>query len=771
MNKFRPMVLATLTLWILTPCLGSDPIPDPAAWVDQTRDMAARKMEALARSSAFSYRSDRGYDVTRYALFLTPDFTTRSLTARTVVSAESTIDALSVAQFDLGDRMTVLSIQSNGQDLPFTRTGSLLDITLDHPYSTGEIFSIDIVYTGPPRFWTFVFTDHQGLPMFSTMAEPNGAREWWPCNDQPTDKATVEVHATVPDWMEIASNGLQTGDVDHGDGTHTVSWSTDYVLATYLVSCAGADYARIDDTYVSQDGQTELPVPVFIPPDLEAPARIDFADTVDMIGFFARSFGEYPFMLEKYGQVAVNTGGGMEHQTITHINKEYISGHGLMNLVSHELAHMWWGDCITMETWPDIWLNEGFATYSAALYTEYRFGPAALDAIMTGYASEPFAGTVYDPVQLFGDTVYLKGAWVLHMLRDMLGDDLFFDILRTYFADDRFRFGNASTDDFISLCETVSARDLSWFFDQWLHRVDRPSLDVSWDYAPAGEGFSVAISIDQVQDDGLFYTLPMILRVVTDSGVFDSPITLDALHSTFDISVEGIPRAITLDPDNHVLKWVNPGPSQFRITNERRLASAAYGAIYSEQIDTANGTPPITMSLVQGTLPPGITLSADGAMSGFPIQSGTYSFTLQAVDSRGYPMTARSEHLIKVGVQKFTAALACNQTEYASGDRFTVRLSLENRTGEPLDLILYMILDVADEFLFISPIPAFPSFSSEPFGYAFISDANFTASADIFDFIVPDSAAGIDGAFHCGSLNPANGSLWGALVTEPFSIR
>lgn len=771
MSLFRLLSILILTSILIanvSPILSDSP-PDPDLWTAQTRLIAFEKWSSLSQSPEFTYRDDRGYDVTHYALFLTPDFSTRSLTGRTVISALSTRTDLSIAQFDFGSRMTVLSVKTGEQELEFNHTDGLIDVTLDHLYSLSEPFTIDIVYTGIPKFWTFVFTDHAGLPMFSTMAEPIGAREWWPCNDQPTDKATVEIHATVPDWMAIASNGLKTNDLDHGDGTRTISWASNYVMPTYLVSCAGSDYVEIPYEYVSLDQQTTMPVPVYIQPDLEASARIDFADTVDMIEYFASSFGEYPFLLEKYGQAAVNTGGGMEHQTITHINKGYISGHGLMNLVSHELAHMWWGDCITMETWPDIWLNEGFATYSAALYTEHRFGYESLRNIMDSYATTQFEGTVYDPVQLFGDTVYLKGAWVLHMLRGMLGDSTFFAILQSYYADDRFRFGNATTAEFTALCSSVSGLDLTGFFDQWLFRDDRPSYMFSWDYSASEEGFLVTVSIDQVQE-GELYAMPMELLIVTDDGDVRSQITVDDAHESFEIPVTGLPRDISLDPDSWVLKWLSPALDQFQISTARKLPVANYGSLYSCRIDTLNGIPPITFSVVSGELPPGISLDASGNLSGFPLKKGSYVFTIQAEDSRSLPISARKELLLKIGAESFHCSLSCNTT-YLPGDVMTVHLDLENKTEEPLNVQLYMGLEIGGAFFFISPFPEFPAFSNEPYGYDFTAEADFEVSSELFRIAIPSESADVSGSWHIGAVNPANGTVWGEISSSSFSIQ
>ncbi len=224
----------------------------------------------------------------------------------------------------------------------------------------------------------------------------------------------------------------------------------------------------------------------------------------------------------------VPNGGGMEHQTITHINAQYIGHGGKPNsLIAHELAHMWWGDYITMSEWPHIWLNESFATYSDALYQEYVYGSDHLRNLMWSYANQDYPGSIYDPVYLFHSIVYTKGAFVLHMLRNIVGDPDFWLILQTYYADQRFAYGNASTEDFRSICESVYGEDLEWFFEQWIYGTKRPTIRYGWEYAPVArfqplqgrvlpaESYVTTVTLKQVQQDLPLFRFPLDIRLET----------------------------------------------------------------------------------------------------------------------------------------------------------------------------------------------------------------------------------------------------------------
>ncbi|MEE9464209.1 MAG: M1 family aminopeptidase, partial [Candidatus Neomarinimicrobiota bacterium] len=240
-------------------------------------------------------------------------------------------------------------------------------------------------------------------------------------------------------------------------------------------------------------------------------------------------------------------------------------GHFGENLSVHELAHQWWGDKITNTTWGDIWLNEGFASYAEALYFEDQFGSEYYHEYMDAM-NFPFENTIFVEdtsvvKNIFTSTVYEKGAWLLHMLRHVVGDSTFFDILLAYSNDPRFAYGNATSAGFQDVCETVADTTLDWFFNAWLHQTGRPVYRHEWGATEVEGSPAVELTIIQTQapQNGLF-SMPLDIGITTDTG--DTLVTVinDEEFQTFTIPLAAAPQALTIDPDDWVLKEIAVDP-------------------------------------------------------------------------------------------------------------------------------------------------------------------------------------------------------------------
>ncbi|MCP4580963.1 MAG: M1 family metallopeptidase, partial [candidate division Zixibacteria bacterium] len=272
----------------------------------------------------------------------------------------------------------------------------MISITLDHEYDTGEEFTTVVYYNGHPPgsyFGSFTWETHGGgNPIISTLSEPEGAREWWPCKDQPRDKSdSSDVKITIPDDLVGTSNGLLTEVIDNGDGTLTYCWHNSYPITTYLISVSISNYEEFTDWYVNTDGDS-MPIVNYVYPEHFDDAQEDLGITAEVMEIFAELFGEYPFMREKYGHSIFPWGGAMEHQCNKSYGDGLITGHHYYDyIVAHELAHMWFGDMISPDIWPEIWMNEGFASYSEALWTEAIQGYEAYRSYMNN------ANRVNDP--------------------------------------------------------------------------------------------------------------------------------------------------------------------------------------------------------------------------------------------------------------------------------------------------------------------------------------------------------------------------------------
>jgi len=299
--------------------------------------------------------------------------------------------------------------------------------------------------------------------------EPNGAPTLFPVNDHPTDKATYEFRITAPADLEVAANGLLTGTED-GAGVKTWSYESSHPMASYLVQIVISDLKFEEST-----GPGGLPIRHAI--DTGTIDKVDPAvDRIgDMIQFYSDRFGPYPF--EAYGMVVLDAplGVALETQTLSTFD---ITMAGDEDVVAHELAHQWFGDDVSVASWQDIWLNEGFATYAQWMWTEDRGGPTA-DAMATDTNANPSSYPLPpgDPGagRMFDGSVYQRGALTLHVLRRTIGDDDFFELLKTWV--DHYGGDAAGTADFEALAEEVSGQELTPLFDAWLRAPAMPDLD------------------------------------------------------------------------------------------------------------------------------------------------------------------------------------------------------------------------------------------------------------------------------------------------------
>jgi hypothetical protein len=279
-----------------------------------------------------------------------------------------------------------------------------------------------------------------------------------------------------------------------------------------------------------------------------------------MMEAFNNLFGPYPF--EKYGMAAVEpfAYGGMENQTMTTINRSWVNGQRNNEFgIAHELAHQWWGDMVTMSDFRHIWLNEGFATYAEALFSEYFYGDSTYAPRIARYQEIYFfydqvigRFPLYDPVAYFNAAEYYKGALVLHMLRGIVGDDDFFAGLLAYGA--QYRYGNASTEDFRDVMETVSGIDLDYFFHEWIYEQGYPEYRYAWNYSESGNGYDVNLNMLQVQQNAPVFAMPIQLKIETNLG--DTIVTIynSQQYEAFRIFVHGLPTGLIFDPNQWIVK-------------------------------------------------------------------------------------------------------------------------------------------------------------------------------------------------------------------------
>ncbi|HTY58074.1 MAG TPA: M1 family metallopeptidase, partial [Bacteroidota bacterium] len=443
---------------------------------------AALAPQAVRSRGAFA---DPGIHVTHYRLRLRLTPSTGVLTGDVAALVVCAADSLSSVMFDFSGSMTVDSVTGGGGSRPFAQFLQGMQVQLDRTYRRGETFLLDTYYRGTPAgsgFGSFVSTSQNGAPWVWTLSEPYGAGDWWPSKDDNGDKAdSLDMFVTVPAGLKAGSNGILIAAQPNPDGTTTFHWSERYPIAAYLVSLAVTNYTEIDDwfAYTAADS---MPIINYLLPSTAAAGTGALRETKEMLRIFSDAYGLYPFVREKYGHAEFGWGGAMEHQTMTS------TSNFVENTLSHELAHQWFGDMITCANWQSLWLNEGFAVFSESVFLERYYGPAAYRAHIGSVMANALnaTGTLYvqdttTVAALFNfNRVYAKGAWVLHMLRHVLGDSLFFRSMRAYAADARFRYRSATTEGFRSVCESVAGKDLGYFFDEWVYGEGYPRYTYGW---------------------------------------------------------------------------------------------------------------------------------------------------------------------------------------------------------------------------------------------------------------------------------------------------
>ena len=507
--------------------------------------------------------TDNNIDVKYYKLDLRISTSPNYLNGVVTVKAVSKIDGLIAVSLDLLNTMTIDSILVEGESTAFLQHPTTVTITLNRSYGNGEMVVLEVYYRGVPvttGFGSFVFASHGTVPWVWSLSEPYGARDWWPCNDHPSDKAdSADIWVTTDSALKVGSNGKLTATINNGDGTTTWRWSERYPIATYLISIAITNYASFSNWFLYAPTDS-MEVLNFVLPEHLPGALTSLPKVIDMLRIFSDKLGLYPFIEEKYGHAEFGWGGAMEHQTMTSATYNAFAEY----VVAHELAHQWFGNLITCANWPNLWLNEGFATYCEAIYSEEKYGPGqywsdmnAKMAIAKGAVGSIFAQDTSNILILFdGARTYRKGATVLHMLRHVLGDSVFFLSLKSYATDARFQFGTATTEDFQNVCETVSGQQLNYFFSQWIYGENYPRYSYSWSAQPSEGRWDVIVQITQTTgtSNPSFFSMPIDFKL--SSLGWDTTVVLFNSYNgqLFTANTSTEPTSVELDPNNWILR-------------------------------------------------------------------------------------------------------------------------------------------------------------------------------------------------------------------------
>lgn len=515
------------------------------------------------------------YDVRFYFLDIEANDYNTFLKGNVSILAVPTVPSLDTIVFELIDEMTVDSVILEEAPASFYQQNNNIYITPDQPPEAPNIFEVRIFYHGQPSAGGFfngissAYSSDWDINVTWTLSEPFNARQWWPTKQVLEDKAdSCWVFITTDSTNMAGSQGLLTNISQMDNGKVRYEWKSRYPIDYYLISIAVADYQEYNIYAHPQQLQGDsILIQNFIydRAGFLGTYKIGIDKTALFLELFCDLFGMYPFVEEKYGHCFAEIGGGMEHQTMTTIGS---FGFGI---TAHELGHMWFGDNVTCATRSDIWINEGFATYTDYLAHEFIAGQEYpqiwLEQAASGILGEP-GGSIYippdeidpdDPLIVFrifdNRLSYLKGAYIIHMLRfELQNDELFFDILKEF----QFRYADsvATGNDFLELTNELSASDYDVFFDQWYYGEGYPIYDIlsfqenDMLYLNAMQSASTAVTD--------FFQMLMEYRIVFTDGT-DTSLYLyqEEQEMNFEIPVQKSIEKIEVDPQNHTLEKVN----------------------------------------------------------------------------------------------------------------------------------------------------------------------------------------------------------------------
>jgi aminopeptidase N len=497
-------------------------------------------------------------DVIDYRLSLDLDPEASFLRGSAEITVVVTADVSDGIRFDLVG-LEVDSLAVDGVASTFTRDDAGLRVGTGSR-SVGDTVVVVIVYSGSPEEGLIFRNTTQGRAAVFADNWPDRARYWFPSVDHPSDKATVEFHVRGPREMAVVANGLRASEEVQEDGRKLTVWATNVPIPVYTMVIGATEMSVREIGGLGCDGETGRCVRIsqwVYPEDEERGVRL-FRRAPEIVAFYDSLIGPYPY--EKLALVQSSTRyGGMENSSAIFFSESLSSGRSGDGLVAHEIAHQWFGDAVTEREWSHLWLSEGFATYFAAVFFEFREGDYAAAERMANAEQRYLSSgrTPWSPVidvepddlsSLLNANNYQKGAWVLHMLRELVGDEAFFEGARRYYSE--HMNGTALTDDFQRIMEEVSGEELGWFFDQWLRTPGLPVVEARpfWNE----ETQTLVLRVRQGQPWPPFH-FPLKFTATGEGYRLEETFWVESRDSRFEWSLPGEPSNLVVDPANALL--------------------------------------------------------------------------------------------------------------------------------------------------------------------------------------------------------------------------
>ncbi len=609
---------------------------------DDVEKIARMEQDRYVHANQLTPRSLIGsnYDLNYHRLYWELDPTKNYIKGSVTSYFKATAQMASMS-FDLDTAMRVDSVVFHRQKQTFTHTvDKVLQISLSTPVTAQATDSIIVYYQGAPSgsgFGSFSVTTHGAAkdPILWTLSEPYGSRDWWPSKMDLNDKIdSVDIFVKTPKVYRAGSNGLLVEETAPDTTSKIYHWKHRYPIAAYLIGVSVTNYVQFTERIplYGGGGHDTLNCLNYVYPEYLADAIPRSHDFVQVMQLYDSLFIPYPFKKEKYGHAQWNWGGGMEHQTMSFVNNLEAG------LINHELAHQWFGDLVTCGSWQDIWLNEGFATYLTGLTYERLYNGVYWKTwksqTIATVVSAPNGSVLVDDTtsvnRIFSNRLsYSKGAYVLHMLRWVVGDSAFFAGLRSYLRDPKLAYSYAHTADLKRNLEQASGKDLTYFFNQWFYGQGYPTFTLG--VCTAGSANRYQINMGQTTSDSSvpLFNLPVPLRLKNKAGK-DTTIVLNYSSSTSfqnnEIALSFKPDSFAIDPDLHLA-------AKYNIYLDKGTAPAVAGVFYSAC--SLVPTEEIAAGLISRIFPNPVSdrleIELDQSLKSVPVLLQLFNITGQAV--------------------------------------------------------------------------------------------------------------------------------------------
>ena len=526
-----------------------------------TKNIAESEMKSAAIIANFQANPNTSnYDVTYQKLEFTINPNVKFVSGK-ITTTFTALSNMNTITFDFANPLTASSVKKGGTTLSFTENANdELVITLPTTQLAGTSATVEVTYSGvPPNngFDSFVKSTHNGVPIIWTLSEPFGARDWWPCKQDLNDKInSIDVYITAPSQYVSVSNGIEPEAPVINGANKTTHFHHGYPIPAYLVAIAVTNY-----TVYNQVGGTapnQYPIINYIYPESLSSVQSQLDETPAILELYENLFEVYPFHNEKYGHAQFGWGGGMEHTTVS-----FMVGFD-RQLIAHELGHQWFGDKITCGSWKDVWLNEGFATYLAALVIENFDGLDSYIAEkidMIDFITSSPGGSVYltdleatNVNRIFSSRLsYNKGAMVLEMLRFKMGDAAFFQAVKNYLADPNLAYKYAVTGDLKGHLEAVYGQSLTEFFNDWVYNQGYPTYTITAQNWGSGQA-KFKVSQTQSSASVSYFEMPVPVRIYGSNGQEQDVILENTFNNQeFIINVPFPVTDVVFDPERHLI--------------------------------------------------------------------------------------------------------------------------------------------------------------------------------------------------------------------------